>query len=63
VINFLLTILIPRIAPNSVTTVSVRLIDLLGYVNPQGKVVVGKRWLESIGVKTAKEIREEELID
>jgi len=28
----------------------VKLIDLLGYVNPQAKVVVGKKWLESIGV-------------
>ena len=35
---------------NSVTTVPVKLIDLLGYVNPQAKVVVGKKWLESIGV-------------
>jgi len=32
-------------------------------VNPQGKVVVGKRRLESIGVETPKEIREEELSD
>ena len=28
-------------------------------MNPQGKVVVGKRRLESIGVKTPKEIRED----
>ena len=49
--------------PKSFTTVSVKLIDLLGYVNPQGRVVVGKKWLESIGVETRKEIREEELTD
>ena len=48
---------------NSVTTVPVKLIDLLGYVNPQAKVVVGKKWLESIGVETTKEIREEDLFD
>ena len=48
---------------NSVTTVPVKLIELLGYVNPQARVVVGKKWLESIGVETPPEIKEEDLFD
>jgi hypothetical protein len=35
----------------------------LGYVNPQSRVVVGKKWLESIGVETPPEIKEEDLFD
>jgi len=35
---------------NSVTTVKVRMIDLLGVVLPDCEVVVGRKWADSIGV-------------
>ena len=35
---------------NSVTTVKVKMIDLLGVVLPECEVVVGRKWADSIGV-------------
>ena len=34
----------------SVTTVSVKMIDLLGVVLPECEVVVGRKWADSVGV-------------
>jgi hypothetical protein len=33
-----------------VTTVKVRMIDLLGVVLPECEVVVGRKWADSVGV-------------
>ena len=35
---------------NSVTTVKVKMIDLLGVVLPDCEVVVGRKWADSVGV-------------
>jgi len=35
---------------NSVTTVKVKMIDLLGVVLPECEVVVGRKWADSVGV-------------
>ena len=35
---------------NSVTTVKVKMIDLLGVVLPGCEVVVGRKWADSVGV-------------
>jgi hypothetical protein len=35
---------------NSVTTVKVKMIDLLGVVSPGCEVVVGRKWADSVGV-------------
>ena len=34
----------------SVTTVKVKMIDLLGVVLPECEVVVGRKWADSVGV-------------
>ncbi|MDB4665919.1 hypothetical protein OAE86_00435 [Akkermansiaceae bacterium] len=34
---------------NSLTTVPVKLVDLLGMINPQTKIPVGRVWLENLG--------------
>lgn len=35
---------------NSVTTVKVRMIDLLSVVLPEAEVVVGRKWADQVGV-------------
>jgi len=44
--NFKRTVGRPK---NSLTTVPVKLVDLLGVVNPQAQVPVGRIWLETLG--------------
>ena len=39
---------------NSVTTVKVRLLDLLGVLHPNSPVVVGKKFAEDLGLDLPK---------
>ncbi|MGC6458992.1 MAG: hypothetical protein ACON4R_11555 [Akkermansiaceae bacterium] len=38
---------------NSLTTVPVKLVDLLGLINPQTKIPVGRVWLEKLGYEVS----------